>query len=263
MTRTRVLDVTGADGGDESCGISEDSKACNVHPCTETASPITAPTTTSPTYAPTKAGAPLETASPTDSPTPSATNPPTSDSNVVDSCDAKYFSHAHAEFPEESKGVDGTVNVGFIGTGSATHDNHDESCNLCKCYAGGRVGCQTKTCEDDYNDHSTGGTDHSTKDDPEGAHYNAHDHHASEYKACSSTSCKFEYIASAHDDCDTYNHGEADSTQELNNKCFKIAHRDEVKFLKTIHAGAEANGDHHFCAYNLKQSACECRCWTA
>jgi hypothetical protein len=212
MTKTRDI-ITPGNQNDCPTGIDiTKTRNCNTHACNgAVVTPTKQPTALTPTPFPTKA---LETSPPTPRPT-TATAPAPEDAPVAGTCDAGQFDGVSA------------VATGFVGRGAG-----DNFCNLCKCYAGGRVGCQMKRCNTDYK-HT-------------GANYDAQERDGKQYQECSATTCHFEYM---------------DGTNDITTPKFTIAHRAEVKFLKTMHSGLEANGDHHFCAFNLRVGRCECRCW--
>merc|ERR1712216_123949 len=123
-----------------------------------------------------------------------------------------------------------------------------DSCNLCKCTSGGEVQCQNKNC-DNHERPGTSGVNPT-------------------YQTCDATKCTFEYKGSSNKRSKYEFDAKSKSWKENKNhddgKFDPNDSRDvsSVKFLKVIHDGVEDKGSHHFCAYNLQQRACECKCWT-
>jgi hypothetical protein len=253
QTRTRKI-IQQADGGKSCPDLLEDDRKCNSHLCH---------TTSAPTKAPTKKAYKEENSRPgednqrhTDTPTPKPTWAPTY-------APTKFGGNRGVELGDrlltcndaESAKMDCTDNSPYKGyskgngveKGQVCRSSTD-SCNLCKCTSGGEVQCQNKNC-DNHERPGTSGVNPT-------------------YQTCDATKCTFEYKGSSNKRSKYEFDAKSKSWKENKNhddgKFDPNDSRDvsSVKFLKVIHDGVEDKGSHHFCAYNLQQRACECKCWT-
>jgi hypothetical protein len=256
QTRSRSVKQAASASG-EACPVAgkvqEESRKCDTHKCNVTPYPTAFPTKTgfvtkSPSVQSQDSRTPTK--EPTRYPSVGATNYPTKShtEQIGDrhlTCNGKQSDKMDCKVKPYPSYLPGG---GVFENTVCRQKGKDNYCNLCKCTAGGKVQCQKKICSQRVAANGWG-------DQPRPIHY----------QKCDNTVCTFEYKKSANKQPRyTYSQKNGLWKEHLihdDDKFDPNTDANNVKFLKVIHNGTEKD-THHFCAYNLAKSACECKCWT-